>query len=188
MRVTSSNVIKCSFGFSTLTLYHDWPVELLGPVIFENLSTLNPNFSARVIKLDGTVSSLHPPTNTFQDPPHILPVSRLTAVQERLNVVKSGSPQSRGGRRERSFFLPNRPPAQSAYGSERRRRLDQKRSPSTIKPGLFEGYTSYEGPYPRVTEAFLFGGLSPPNKRSVSLRPPRLCAENPILDKSDLAH
>ena len=38
----------------------------------------------------------------------------------------------------------------------------------------------------RVTEAFLFGGLSPPNKKSVSPRPLRLCVENPILDKSEI--
>jgi hypothetical protein len=51
----------------------------------------------------------------------------------------------------------------------------------------------------RVTEAFLFGGLpsallalslskgSPPNKKSVSPRPLRLCVENPILDKRNLS-
>jgi hypothetical protein len=35
-------------------------------------------------------------------------------------------------------------------------------------------------------ESFLFGGLSPPNKKITSLRPRRLCGENSILDKNDL--
>jgi hypothetical protein len=34
-------------------------------------------------------------------------------------------------------------------------------------------------------ESFLFGGLSPPNRKMTSLRPWRLCGEIPILDKSD---
>ena len=33
---------------------------------------------------------------------------------------------------------------------------------------------------------FLFGGLSPPNKKMTSLRPRRLCGEISILDKSDI--
>ena len=36
-----------------------------------------------------------------------------------------------------------------------------------------------------IEQVFLFGGLSPPNKKWASLRPLRLCVENPILDKSD---
>jgi hypothetical protein len=51
LRVTSSNVIRYSFGFSDLSLYHDRVAELLGPVIFEKLSTLKLIFSARVIRL-----------------------------------------------------------------------------------------------------------------------------------------
>jgi len=35
------------------------------------------------------------------------------------------------------------------------------------------------------TKGFLFGGLSPPNKKITSLRPWRLCDENFILDKYD---
>jgi hypothetical protein len=34
-------------------------------------------------------------------------------------------------------------------------------------------------------ETFLFGGLSPPNRKMTSLRPRRLCGEISILDKSD---
>jgi hypothetical protein len=34
-------------------------------------------------------------------------------------------------------------------------------------------------------EGFLFGGLSPPNKKMTSLRPRRLCGEISILDKSE---
>jgi len=33
-------------------------------------------------------------------------------------------------------------------------------------------------------ETFLFGGLSPPNRKMTSLRPRRLCGEISILDKS----
>jgi hypothetical protein len=42
-----------------------------------------------------------------------------------------------------------------------------------------KGYLFWEG------RAFLFGGLSPPNKKMTSLRPWRLCGDNPILDKTD---
>ena len=37
-------------------------------------------------------------------------------------------------------------------------------------------------------DGFLFGGLSPPNKKRSSLRPPQLCGENPILDKNVFDH
>jgi hypothetical protein len=36
-----------------------------------------------------------------------------------------------------------------------------------------------------MEEGFLFGGLSPPNKKSVPLRPPRLRGGNVILDRHD---
>ena len=39
-----------------------------------------------------------------------------------------------------------------------------------------------------MEEGLLFGGHSPPNKKSISLRPLRLCVENPILDKSEPAN
>jgi len=42
-----------ALGLSIGSVYYVCITELLGPVIFENLSTLKPNFSARVIKLDG---------------------------------------------------------------------------------------------------------------------------------------
>jgi hypothetical protein len=37
-----------------------------------------------------------------------------------------------------------------------------------------------------MKEGFLFGGLSPPNKKITSLRPRRLCGEISILDKNDI--
>jgi hypothetical protein len=37
-----------------------------------------------------------------------------------------------------------------------------------------------------MKEGFLFGGLSPPNKKITSLRPRRLCGEISILDKNEL--
>jgi hypothetical protein len=37
-----------------------------------------------------------------------------------------------------------------------------------------------------IRGGFLFGGLSPPNKKITSLRPWRLCGELPILDNNDV--
>jgi hypothetical protein len=37
-----------------------------------------------------------------------------------------------------------------------------------------------------MKEDFLFGGLSPPNKKITPLRPLRLCGEISILDKNDI--
>ena len=67
-----------------------------------------------------------------------------------------------------------------------RRRLKQKLCPFETKSNSLRGYRTYYEPRIERTEAFLFGGLSPPNKKSVSLRPLRLCVENPILDKNDI--
>jgi len=39
-----------------------------------------------------------------------------------------------------------------------------------------------------MKEGFLFGGLSPPNKNVIPLRPPRLGGETFILDKNVLDH
>jgi hypothetical protein len=36
-----------------------------------------------------------------------------------------------------------------------------------------------------LKETFLFGGLSPPNKKIIPLHPRRLCGEISILDKSE---
>jgi len=38
------------------------------------------------------------------------------------------------------------------------------------------------------TEAFLFGGISPPNKKIFSQRPQRLGGENLLLDKHNAIH
>ncbi|MGO8988305.1 MAG: hypothetical protein ACLQGU_02935 [bacterium] len=59
-------------------------------------------------------------------------VFQLTAVQERLNVVYQVH--------RRVAEVAEKDLSSDPIG---RRRLDQKRSPSTIKPGLLEGYTSY---------------------------------------------
>jgi hypothetical protein len=37
-----------------------------------------------------------------------------------------------------------------------------------------------------MEESFLFGGLSPPNRKVIPLRPPSLCGEISILDKSEV--
>jgi hypothetical protein len=64
--------------------------------------------------------------------------------------------------------------------------LKQKLCPFGTKSDSLSGYGTYYEPRSERTQAFLFGGLSPPNKKSVSLRPLRLCVENPILDKNDM--
>ena len=67
-----------------------------------------------------------------------------------------------------------------------RRRLDQKLLPFDHKTGTLRRlYKLLRALSLGVTEAFLFGGFSPPNKKSVSPRPLRLCVENPTLDKRD---
>jgi len=53
---------------------------------------------------------------------------------------------------------------------------------------LFDAYGTYQEPCPERTEGFLFGGISPPNKKIYSQRPQRLGGENLILDKHDVTH
>jgi len=55
--------------------------------------------------------------------------------------------------------------------------------PSGRRSNPLDGYGTYYEARIERTETFLFGGLSPPNKKITSLRPRRLCGENPILDK-----
>jgi len=52
----------------------------------------------------------------------------------------------------------------------------------------FHGYGTAKNACSDTKESFLFGGLSPPNKKITSLRPRRLCGENSILDKNDTAY
>jgi hypothetical protein len=42
-----------------------------------------------------------------------------------------------------------------------------------------------KGAFSGAKKGFLFGGLSPQNKKMTSLRPWRLCGEISILDKND---
>ena len=49
----------------------------------------------------------------------------------------------------------------------------------------FHSYRSAQNACSDFKRGFLFGGLSPPNKKINPLRPRRLCVENPIFDKSD---
>jgi hypothetical protein len=55
--------------------------------------------------------------------------------------------------------------------------------PSGLRWKSFDGCGTYQEPCPGRTEAFLFGGISPPNKKTSSLCPRRLGGENFILDK-----
>jgi len=57
--------------------------------------------------------------------------------------------------------------------------------PSGLKSKSFDVYGTYQEPRPGRTEAFLFGGISPPNRKTSSLRPRRLGGENFILDKHE---
>jgi len=78
-----------------------------------------------------------------------------------------------------------------------RQRLDHKPSPC-LRRGFgrqafgnrfqvaFHDYGTAKNACSDTRENFLFGGLSPPNKKITSLRPRRLCGENSILDKNDL--
>ena len=83
--------------------------------------------------------------------------------------------------RFRTQVSPQTPRSQredSSSASIGRRRLKQKLCLFGKKSHSLNGYgTHYELRIER-TEAFLFGGLSTPNKKSISLRPLRLCGEN----------
>jgi len=60
--------------------------------------------------------------------------------------------------------------------------------PSGLRSKSFDGYGIYQEPCPRRTEGFLFGGISPPNKKTSSLCSRRLGGENFILDKHEVRH
>jgi len=63
--------------------------------------------------------------------------------------------------------------------------LDHKLSPFGNRFQVaFHGYGTAKNSCSDTKESFLFGGLSPPNKKITSLRPRRLCGENSILDKN----
>jgi hypothetical protein len=49
---------------------------------------------------------------------------------------------------------------------------------------VFHSYGAAKNACSDTKESFLFGGLSPPNKKITSLRPRRLCGENSFLDKN----
>ena len=83
-----------------------------------------------------------------------------------------------------------------SYDPIGRQRLDHKFSPC-LRRGFgrqasgnkfqvaFHGYGTAKNACSETKESFLFGDLSPPNKKMTSLRPRRLCGENSILDKND---
>jgi hypothetical protein len=59
--------------------------------------------------------------------------------------------------------------------------------PPIIDAGYsFRTYGSEKGGCSNIPEGFLFGGLSPPNEKTISLRPSRLCGENSNLDRTDV--
>jgi hypothetical protein len=62
--------------------------------------------------------------------------------------------------------------------------LEQKPRPIGIKSEEVDSPGTYSKPYPKRTEAVLFGGLSPPNKNTF-LRVLSACGENLVSDKSD---
>jgi len=73
-----------------------------------------------------------------------------------------------------------------SYDPIGRQRLDHKLSPFGNRFQVaFHGYGTAKNACSDTKESFLFGGLSPPNKKITSLRPRRLCGENSILDKND---
>jgi hypothetical protein len=64
--------------------------------------------------------------------------------------------------------------------------LDQKLLPFDHKTGTLRRlYKLLRALSLGVTEAFLFGGPSPPKKKSVSPRPLRLCVENPTFKRDN---
>jgi hypothetical protein len=64
--------------------------------------------------------------------------------------------------------------------------LDHKLSPFGNRFWVvFHSYGAAKNACSDTKESFLFGDLSPPNKKMTSLRPRRLCGENSILDKND---
>jgi len=58
--------------------------------------------------------------------------------------------------------------------------------PSGSRSILFDRCGTYHEPCSKKTETFLFGGISPPNKITLSPRPPRLCGEIVILDRYNI--